>query len=200
VSLSVVLGGPLGDDPRDGLRAPPPVLGVGPGHAGAAPHTPGVSFDILEQVWWRLDMALDLDMLEWSAKLGALEALSRGARRSSTTTSRPTAIEGSLSVIADACAEVGVRVSCAYGVTDRHGARRAPGAGGLEENERFLREGGRGMVGVHAAFTCDRRDDGRRRRPGRGPRRRRAHPRGRGPRRRRRGAELARRAGDDAGC
>ena len=25
---------------------------------------------------------------------------------------------------------------------------------GLAENERFLREGGRGMVGVHAAFTC----------------------------------------------
>ncbi len=55
-------------------------------------------------------------------------------------------------MIADACAEVGVRVVCAYGVTDRHGpdgARR-----GLAENERFLRAGGRGMVGVHAAFTC----------------------------------------------
>ena len=41
---------------------------------------------------------------------------------------------------------------CAYGVTDRHGpdgARR-----GLAENERFVRAGGRGMVGVHAAFTC----------------------------------------------
>ena len=30
-------------------------------------------------------------------------------------------IEGSLSVIADACAEVGVRVNVAYGVTDRWG-------------------------------------------------------------------------------
>jgi cytosine/adenosine deaminase-related metal-dependent hydrolase len=64
----------------------------------------------------------------------------------------PNAIEGSLDVIAAACAEVGVRVVCAYGVTDRHGvdgARR-----GLAENERFLRAGGRGLVGVHAAFTC----------------------------------------------
>ena len=45
-----------------------------------------------------------------------------------------------------------MRVVCAYGVTDRHGpdgARR-----GLAENERFLRAGGRGLVGVHAAFTC----------------------------------------------
>ena len=47
---------------------------------------------------------------------------------------------------------MGIRVSCAYGITDRHGpdgARR-----GLAEHERFLRAGGRGMVGVHAAFTC----------------------------------------------
>jgi cytosine/adenosine deaminase-related metal-dependent hydrolase len=64
----------------------------------------------------------------------------------------PSAIEGSLDVIADACAEVGVRVVCAYGVTDRHGADGA--RRGLAENERFLRAGGRGLVGVHAAFTC----------------------------------------------
>ena len=47
---------------------------------------------------------------------------------------------------------MGVRVVSAYGVTDRHGpdgARR-----GLAENERFLRSGGRGLVGLHAAFTC----------------------------------------------
>src|SRR5690606_2544873 len=44
------------------------------------------------------------------------------------------------------------RVVCAYGVTDRHGADGA--RRGLEENARFLRAGGRGMVGVHAAFTC----------------------------------------------
>jgi hypothetical protein len=45
-----------------------------------------------------------------------------------------------------------VRVVCAYGVTDRHGAEGA--RLGLLENERFLRAGGRGMVGAHAAFTC----------------------------------------------
>jgi hypothetical protein len=45
-----------------------------------------------------------------------------------------------------------VRVVCAYGVTDRHGADGAHR--GLEENARFVRDGGRGLVGVHAAFTC----------------------------------------------
>jgi cytosine/adenosine deaminase-related metal-dependent hydrolase len=108
--------------------------------------------DILELIWWRLDTALDLEMLRWSAMLGALEALECGTTAIIDHHESPHAIEGALTVIADACAEVGVRVSCAYGVTDRHGPEGAKR--GLAENERFLRGGGRGMVGVHAAFTC----------------------------------------------
>jgi len=116
------------------------------------PATPTSFRGILEQIWWRLDAALDLDMLRASARLGAVEALLAGTTAIVDHHEGPNAIEGSLDVIADACAEVGVRVLCAYGVTDRHGpdgARR-----GLAENERFLRADGRGMVGVHAAFTC----------------------------------------------
>jgi cytosine/adenosine deaminase-related metal-dependent hydrolase len=118
----------------------------------APPGTPRTFREILEQVWWRLDTALDLDMLEWSAKLAALEALESGTTAIIDHHESPGAIEGSLSVIADACAEVGVRVVCAYGVTDRHGADGA--MRGLEENRRFLAGGGRGLVGIHAAFTC----------------------------------------------
>jgi len=61
---------------------------------------------------------------------------------------------------------IGVKTNLSYGVTDRwdgatlrskvsplspmtDGAVR-----GLRENERFLQAGGRGMVGVHASFTC----------------------------------------------
>ena len=116
------------------------------------PRTPGGFAEILELVWWRLDRALDLEMLEWSAKLGALEALESGCTAIVDHHESPNAIEGSLDVIAAACAEVGVRISCCYGVTDRHGvdgARR-----GLAENDRFLAAGGRGYVGVHASFTC----------------------------------------------
>ena len=115
----------------------------------AQPHT---FREVLEQIWWRLDRALDLEMLEWSAKLGALEALEAGCTTIIDHHESPNAIDGSLSVIADACAEVGVRVRTCYGVTDRHGPDGA--AAGLAENERFLRSGGRGMVGIHAAFTC----------------------------------------------
>ncbi len=119
----------------------------------APPRTPTGFLDILELVWWRLDRALDADTIEWSAKLGALEALERGCTAIVDHHESPNLIDGSLSIIADACAEVGVRVNCAYGVTDRHGPDGA--AAGLAENDRFLSAGGRGMVGLHAAFTCD---------------------------------------------
>ena len=108
--------------------------------------------EILEQIWWRLDTALDLEMIRWSAMLGALEALEQGTTAIVDHHESPGAIEGSLDAIAEACAEVGVRVVCAYGVTDRHGADGA--RRGLEENRRFLEAGGRGLVGIHAAFTC----------------------------------------------
>jgi cytosine/adenosine deaminase-related metal-dependent hydrolase len=118
----------------------------------APPRQPTNFVEILEQIWWRLDVALDDEMIRWSAMLAAAEALMCGTTGIIDHHESPNAIEGSLSIIAEACAEVGVRVNCAYGITDRHGsdgARR-----GLAENERFIRAGGRGMVGVHAAFTC----------------------------------------------
>ncbi len=116
------------------------------------PKTPTDFAEILEQIWWRLDAALDLEMIRWSAMLGALEALEAGTTAIVDHHESPNAIEGSLSVIAEACAEVGVRVLPAYGITDRHGADGA--RRGLEENRRFLEEGHRGLVGIHAAFTC----------------------------------------------
>ena len=118
----------------------------------APPEQPTNFLSILEQVWWRLDVALDEEMIRWSAMLGAMEALQSGTTCIVDHHESPSCIDGSLSVIAEACAVVGVRTNLAYGVTDRHGADGA--RRGLAENERFLREGGRGMVGVHAAFTC----------------------------------------------
>jgi cytosine/adenosine deaminase-related metal-dependent hydrolase len=118
----------------------------------APPARPTDFSSILQQIWWRLDTALDLEMIRWSAMLGAAEALMAGTTAIVDHHESPHAIDGSLDVIAEACAEVGVRVVCAYGVTDRHGAEGAQR--GLAENDRFLTAGGRGMVGVHAAFTC----------------------------------------------
>lgn len=122
---------------------------------------------VLQQIWWRLDAALDLDTLYWSAALGALEALQCGTTAIVDHHESPRAIPGSLQTIADACALVGVRVVCAYGVTDRWAdsgglvdctepppAMTAAARAGLAECASFIGSGGRGMVGVHAAFTC----------------------------------------------
>jgi cytosine/adenosine deaminase-related metal-dependent hydrolase len=125
------------------------------------PSDPTTFLGILENVWWRLDRALDLEMIEWSAKLGALEALEAGTTAIIDHHESPHAIPGSLSVVADACNEVGVRINTCYGITDRHGSGAA--LRGLAENDQYLREcvernaSGmrRGMVGVHAAFTVN---------------------------------------------
>ncbi|MEI6198742.1 MAG: amidohydrolase family protein [Actinomycetota bacterium] len=132
-----------------------------------APSTRPDSFiSVLQNIWWKLDVAIDLDTLYWSAALGAAEALCSGTTAIIDHHESPLAIDGSLDVIADACAMVGVKANLSYGVTDRWDAdtlhsRVSPlsemteGAKkGLRENERFLASGGRGMVGVHAAFTC----------------------------------------------
>ena len=132
----------------------------------APPQTPDTFLSILENVWWRLDAALDLDMLYWSAALGAAEALCSGTTSIVDHHESPFSIDGSLDVIASACDLVGVRSNLSYGVTDRwdgqamsstvnpHGKMTSEAKRGIRENERFLQSGRRGMVGVHAAFTC----------------------------------------------
>ena len=59
---------------------------------------------------------------------------------------------GSLDAIAQGLCEVGVRGLLCYEVSDRDGPNVAQA--GLEENRRFFSSGGRGWVGIHAAFTC----------------------------------------------
>src|SRR5262245_45421262 len=120
----------------------------------APPRAPASFREILELIWWRLDRALDLEMIRWSAMLGALEALERGTTAIIDHHASPNAIEGSLGVITDACREVGVRVATCYEVTDRHGPDGA--RAGLAENERHLKSPGwKGprYVGAHACFT-----------------------------------------------
>ena len=128
--------------------------------------TPNSFLSILEYVWWKLDVALDLETLYWSAALGAAEALCNGTTAIIDHHESPMAIDGSLDVIADACSMIGVKANLSYGITDRWDgstlrSKVSPlspmtdgAAQGLRENERFLRAGGRGMVGVHASFTC----------------------------------------------
>lgn len=128
--------------------------------------TPTNFSEILRDIWWKLDAALDADIIYWSSVLGAAEALLSGTTAIIDHHESPFAIEGSLDIIAQACDFVGVRHILSYGVTDRwsndgalvavspsdsmtNGARQ-----GIEENRRYAQTGRASMVGVHAAFTC----------------------------------------------
>jgi len=122
-----------------------------------APEPPPQSFvQILERVWWRLDRALDADMLRASARLYLAEAALAGTTTLIDHHESPNLIAGSLDILADTAEELGLRAVLCYGATERNGGRTEAQAG-LDECGRFVRRrsGGllRGMVGLHASFT-----------------------------------------------
>ena len=123
-----------------------------------APAVPPTSFpEILERVWWRLDRALDETTLRAAARLYAAETLLAGTTAVIDHHESPELIEGSLDVLADACEELGLRAVLCYGATERNGGRDEARRG-LAECARFLttneRRLVRGVVGLHAPFTC----------------------------------------------
>jgi putative selenium metabolism protein SsnA len=116
---------------------------------------PPVTFtEILQRVWWRLDRALDEEAIRASALRGGLDALRAGTTTIVDHHASPNAVDGSLDIIADTLAGLGVRSVLCYEVSDRDGPERA--TAGVAENRRFIaRADGltRGMVGAHASFT-----------------------------------------------
>jgi putative selenium metabolism protein SsnA len=127
----------------------------------------------LEHLWWRLDRAIDLPILEASVLAGCAEAAQCGVTSLVDHHAGPEAIDGSLSVMREAYEEVGMRGLLCYETTDRNGLEGA--RAGIRENLRFAREidaereaaastGAApsrrplvdGAIGGHAGFTlCD---------------------------------------------
>lgn len=121
------------------------------------PHPKPESFlRILERIWWRLDRALDEQILRASARYYVAEALLAGTTTLIDHHESPNFIEGSLDILAEACHELGIRALLCYGATERNGgleeARR-----GLAECRRFIESNDRpdirGAVALHASFT-----------------------------------------------
>ena len=111
---------------------------------------------ILEQVWWKLDRALDEASLRASARYYVAEALLAGTSTLIDHHESPTFIDGSLEVLADACDELGMRALLCYGATERNGGRDEARRG-LAECRRFATSNRRpsivGAVALHASFT-----------------------------------------------
>jgi putative selenium metabolism protein SsnA len=114
--------------------------------------------EILKKLWWRLDRALDLDDVYYSALVGLIDSARCGVGTVVDHHSSPNACAGSLDRIAQACEEVGLRASLCYETSDRNGAQAA--GEGLAENVRFIESARarsrpllRSSFGLHAAFT-----------------------------------------------
>jgi cytosine/adenosine deaminase-related metal-dependent hydrolase len=93
---------------------------------------------ILKNLWWRLDRAVDEDVLHFSTLTAGLDALRCGTTAIIDHHASPDFIEGSLDVIKQGMELVGVRGATCYEVTDRHG--RDGMIAGIEENRRFALE------------------------------------------------------------
>jgi len=111
---------------------------------------------LLQRFWWKLDRALDHEMIAAGARLYVSWALLAGTTTLVDHHESPSCIEGSLDVLAGACQELGMRALLCYGATERNGGRDEARAG-LAECERFIlsnrRPLVRGLVGLHASFT-----------------------------------------------
>ncbi len=108
--------------------------------------TPRNFVEILEEIWWKLDRALDPESLRLSALVGGLEALRSGVTTVFDHHASPSFIDGSLDVIRTALGEVGVRGSLCYEVTDRGGEAKRDA--GIAENA-----AAGDFLGGHASFT-----------------------------------------------
>jgi putative selenium metabolism protein SsnA len=102
------------------------------------PGPPATRFsEILERLWWRLDKALTMDDVRYSALVCLVDAVRHGATTLIDHHASPNAIDGSLDVLAEAVVQSGIRTALCYEVSDRDGPARA--AAGIAENVRFLR-------------------------------------------------------------
>ncbi|HJQ27595.1 MAG TPA: putative aminohydrolase SsnA [Blastocatellia bacterium] len=132
----------------------------------APPRQPTNFPEILELVWWRLDRALDEETIYWSAMAGAMDAARAGTTCLFDHHASPSHIKGSLGILREALAGIGLRGVLCYEITDRGGAKKR--LAGIRESRDFARLANepapsstatdaapqfRALIGAHASFT-----------------------------------------------
>ena len=118
---------------------------------------PANFLEILQRLWWRLDKALTLDDVYYSALLPMIDCIKSGTTTIMDHHASPHAVTGSLETIARAARETGVRTCLSYEVSDRDGEdimRR-----GIVENVAAIKKyrDQEGLIsatfGLHASLT-----------------------------------------------
>ncbi len=92
--------------------------------------------EILDRLWWRLDKALTLEDVRHSSLVCLIDAVKHGTTTLIDHHASPSAIDGSLDVVAEAVQQTGLRACLCYEVTDRDGSDKAKA--GIKENLRFI--------------------------------------------------------------
>jgi putative selenium metabolism protein SsnA len=113
---------------------------------------------VLENLWWRLDKALNLDDVYYSALVALIESIRHGTTALIDHHASPHAVTGSLKAIEKAVRETGLRACLCYELSDRDGAKISQE--GLDENASFIRscqanfdQTITALFGLHASFT-----------------------------------------------
>jgi putative selenium metabolism protein SsnA len=113
---------------------------------------------ILENLWWRLDRALDLPEIEYSAYTTYIDGIRNGVTTVFDHHASAGHVPDSLFTIAEAAETLGVRTSLCYEVSDRDGQKITDE--GIKENADFIAYANKktgdmmkGLFGLHASFT-----------------------------------------------
>lgn len=113
--------------------------------------------NILKNLWWKIDRALDKDMIKASAQMAVLESIRNGVTYIFDHHSSPDSTDGSLEIIADEIKKAGIRGVLCFEVTDRNGEVLSDA--GVSENVKFLNHSTdsniKALMGLHASFTLN---------------------------------------------
>lgn len=114
-------------------------------------------YNILDNLWWKLDRSLDMQMVEASAQMASAESLKNGVTYLFDHHSSPAFTKGSLHTIAGVLKKNKLRGTLCFETTDRNGTDLSQK--GLDENIEFFKTGVddnvKSMFGLHASFTID---------------------------------------------
>lgn len=109
---------------------------------------------ILKNLWCKLDLILDEEMIRASALMTAIESIRTGTTYIFDHHSSPNATKGSLKIISETLSQFGLRGTICFETTDRNGVELTKLA--VQENYDFIESSGenfKGMFGLHASFT-----------------------------------------------
>ncbi|MDR0993923.1 MAG: putative aminohydrolase SsnA [Verrucomicrobiota bacterium] len=121
----------------------------------SAPGAPAANFiEILDRLWWKLDLALDPEGVRYSSLVALIEAIRTGCTTIVDHHASPACTDGSLDILEDTFREAGLSGCLCYETSDRNVK-----GDGVAENARFIRKTRKGdgqvtaLFGLHAQMT-----------------------------------------------